>query len=271
MKKNFIDIEDNEIILYESDGEGQDTLLIHGNSLSSRSFIRQLEGSIGKEYHIIAIDLPGHGESLPATNPEKTYTLPGYAQIITSIISHLNILELVIVGHSLGGHIALETSELSSKIKGILIFGTPPIGKPPLFNQAFLPNPAAGFAFKKRIKEHGIKQYASVTIKEGSDIPQFYLDDIRKTDPNARYYLGRSMASNGFTNEIEIVSKLNIPLAVIHGANDQVINLNYIKKIQMPSLWKDNVQIIENAGHSPQWETQNEFNSILEEFIKEFE
>ncbi len=253
MQKHMVSVGGNEIAVHESEGKGQNILLIHGNSLSSKSYIKQLEGSIGKNFHLLTVNLPGHGESTPATDPKNNYSFPGYADAIIAVIKKLNLSNLVLVGHSLGGHIALEISERFSGIKGIFIFGTPPLGVPPDINQAFL----------------DMTLRPSTLIKDGSEIPQFLEEDIAKTDPNARKFLIRNTVKNNFTDEIEIVSKLKIPLAVIHGAHDKIINLDYIKKIQMPTLWNNKVHIIQNAGHTPQWETPEEFNSLLEEFLKE--
>lgn len=253
MKKLMVDIRERKIAFHESEGEGQVVLLIHGNSLSAKSFSKQMDGPIGKKFHLIAVDLPGHGDSLPAIDPRNNYSIPGYAEVVLALIMHLNLSKLVLVGHSLGGHIALEISEMSPEIKGIVIFGSPPLGIPPAINEAFLDQ----------------RFMPSLLVKEGVEVPQFFIDDFNNTDPNARKFLMRNSAKNKFTDEINIVSSLKIPLAIIHGAYDKAISIDYIKKIQMPSLWKNEVHVIKDAGHSPQWETPDEFSSILEEFMKE--
>ncbi|MHA1913673.1 MAG: alpha/beta fold hydrolase [Promethearchaeota archaeon] len=252
MKKQTIQVGNNKIAICESEGEGQDVLLIHGNSLSSKSFTKQLEGSVGLKYHIFALDLPGHGDSSPFEDPRNFYNLPGYASVVAELIQHLNLSKLVLVGHSLGGHIALEVSEISSEVIGIIIFGTPPLGIPPEINQAFL--------------DHRLEP--SLLILEGAEIPQIFIDDFNNTDPNARKFLIRNTAKNNFKDELEIVKNMKIPLAIIHGAQDRVINLNYINDVYVPTLWKNEIQVIDNVGHSPQWESPNVFNSILEGFLK---
>jgi pimeloyl-ACP methyl ester carboxylesterase len=253
MKKYMINIDDNEICIHESGGKELEVLLIHGNSLSSKSYKKQLEESIGKNYHLVAVDLPGHGDSLPAKDPKNLYSFPGYAKTLISVINKLNLSSVVLVGHSLGGHIALEISASLSGVKGIFIFGTPPLGVPPDINQAFL----------------DMTLNPSTLFKAGSKIPQFFEEDFASTDPDARKFMIRNTVKNKFTDEIEIVSQLKIPLAVIHGMHDKSINLEYIKKIQMPTLWKNKVHIIQNAGHTTQWETPEEFNSLLETFLRE--
>lgn len=267
MKKYLIDVENEKIAVHESEGKGQTVVLIHGNSHSSKSFYNQLEGPVGKDYRLIAIDLPGHGESLPSNDPKNIYSLPGYARVIHNLLDQLKISDLVLVGHSLGGHVVLELSKMVSNVKGILIFGTPPLGKPPALQQAFNVYPGSTLLSKRRLNEVQIKLVASTLIKEGGEVPQFVLDDIQNTDPKARSLMTSSTAANLFYDEIDIVSSLDIPLAIIHGAHDQVVSLNYINKLQMPTLWKGKIQTIKNAGHCPQYETPEQFNKILEQFL----
>ncbi len=267
MKKYLIEVENEKIAVHESEGKGKVVVLIHGNSHSSKSFYNQLEGPIGKNLHLIAIDLPGHGESLPSNDPKNVYGLPGYARVIHGILNQLKISNPVLVGHSLGGHVALELSKMVSNVKGILIFGTPPLGKPPALQQAFNDTEGSSLLSKRRLTEDQIKLVASTMMKEGAVVPQYILDDIKNTDPKARSIMTSSIAGNAFYDEIDIVSSLNIPLAIIHGAHDRSVNLNYIKKLPIPSLWKGKIQIIENAGHSPQHETPEQFNKILEQFM----
>lgn len=73
------------IAAYESAGTGRPIVLIHGNSASSRVWQKQLEGPLGAKYRLIAIDLPGHGDSAPAPHPEKDYSAPGYSACIVDL------------------------------------------------------------------------------------------------------------------------------------------------------------------------------------------
>ena len=53
MKKCLIDVENEKITVHESEGKGQVVVLIHGNSFSSKSFYNQLEGPLGKDFHLL--------------------------------------------------------------------------------------------------------------------------------------------------------------------------------------------------------------------------
>lgn len=117
-------------------GTGQALVFIHGNSLSSKSFEKQLEDPFLKKYNIAALDLPGHGDSPIAANPSKTYSVKGFVHDVSVFIESNFHESVILVGHSLGGHIALETAAMLPNIKGIFIFGAPPLGKPPGYGES---------------------------------------------------------------------------------------------------------------------------------------
>ena len=76
---------------FESPGAGRPILLVHGNSSSSRIWQKQLQGPLGTKYRLITIDLPGHGASSPAANPEQDYSGPGYSACVAAIARELGL------------------------------------------------------------------------------------------------------------------------------------------------------------------------------------
>ena len=270
MRSQIVQVGPQTINFYESAGRGPAALLVHGNSCSGLSFRHQLDGSLGAKHRLVAIDLPGHGESAPAADPQSTYTLPGYAGIVAGVVELLGLQEAVYVGWSLGGHVLLEASDQLPGARGLMIFGTPPIGDPSTMAQAFLPNPAMGSGFKADLTEEEIDALAAAFFKPGTQhIPDVFITDIRRTDGQARQVLGGSVRPGGYRDEVEVVANLSIPLAVLHGEHDQLVNLAYIQALAMPALWRGEVQVIPDAGHTPQWEEPKQFNALLEAFLKD--
>ncbi|RQH26002.1 alpha/beta hydrolase, partial [Okeania hirsuta] len=125
LKPQKVEISTQNIAYYESSGKEQTIFLVHGNSSSGRSYLHQLQGELGETYRLIAMDLPGHGLSDVAANPEITYTLPGYADTVVEVAKALDASNAIFVGWSLGGHILLEASDRLTDAQGIVIFGTP--------------------------------------------------------------------------------------------------------------------------------------------------
>ena len=114
-------------IVVEETGRGDlPVLLIHGNSLSREVFRKQLGGALPGKYRLVALDLPGHGDSSDAPNPSRTYTRSGLADAAIEVLGLLGLREVVVVGWSLGGHIALEVASRFFGIKGLLISGLRP-------------------------------------------------------------------------------------------------------------------------------------------------
>jgi pimeloyl-ACP methyl ester carboxylesterase len=257
----------NNIAVHQSSDSGQPVVLIGANCSSNLSFHPQLSGEPGKRFRLIAINLPGHGDSTPAVNPEETYCLPGYVSIVKEVIEKLELKKPVLVGHCLGGHIAIQSSPELPDVKGYLIFGAPSVGVPPDMGNAFLPVPSRDLLLKDDLSVEECEVMAS-DYSEAAEIRGMIAEQIKKTDPKTRGYLGRSIGKLNLRDEIEIVANLGCPLAVIHGENDKVTNLEYIKSLNMPTLWRGSVQIIRHVAHFPQLEAPERFNKLLIDFVE---
>jgi pimeloyl-ACP methyl ester carboxylesterase len=269
MKTQRIDAPNGAIAVHESTGQGPPVVLIHGNSSSSRAFSRALEGPLGQRFRLVAVDLPGHGESADAKDP-SAYSLPGHARAVRAALDALGIEDACFVGWSLGGHIALEMAPDLRAPRGFVIFGTPPITSPEAMSEAFLPNPAMKFTFQESLDSVEASAYVAAFFRPGfADIPPFFLEDVLRTDGRARSNLGASLVPGGARDEGAVVRDLKVPLAVLHGSEEQLVNGRYFASLAMPTLWRGAVQMIPGAGHTPQWETPQIFNALIEAFVAE--
>jgi pimeloyl-ACP methyl ester carboxylesterase len=258
-----------EINYYESQGTGPAILMVHGNSSAGRTFYNQLEGSFGQKYRVVALDLPGHGHSARANDPQATYNMPGYARVVVDLARQLNLDEAVFLGWSLGGHIVLEATGQLPQAKGFVIYGTPPVGKPPAMAQAFLPNPNMAAAFQASLTEQEISGFGEASLKPGAAPDRAFYEDMALTDGKAREFMGASVGAGNYTDEVEIVANLTQPLAILQGEHEQLVSEPYISSLKIPALWRGSVQIIKDAGHSPHFEQPAAFNALLEAFIAE--
>ena len=267
MKHQFVQLPTQKIAYYESAGNGRPVMLIHGNSASGLSYQKQLNSAFGETYRVVAMDLPGHGESDPAPEPTD-YSLPGYARAVAETAKALGMEDAVFVGWSLGGHIVLEAHNLLPQAKGFVIFGTPPLAFPPAMETAFLPNPAVNVGFVADVTKEQATAYASSFFAPNSSIdPAPFVADVLRTDGNARANMAASIQPNGYQDEIEIAANLTTPLAILHGAEEQLVNGDYISQLTMPTLWRGEVQMIAGTGHAPHWEQPEMFNTLLEAFL----
>lgn len=270
MQGHTLQIGPQTINYYQSAGTGPAVLFIHGNSMSGLAFRHQLASELGAKHRLVAIDLPGHGLSTPAADPQQTYTLPGYAEIVLAVVEQLGLHNAIFVGWSLGGHVVLEASDRLPNVAALVIYGAPPVSFPPAMDQAFLPNPAMAAAFTGPLTEEQMDAFVAACLRpDAHPIPHVFQSDIRRTDPMARQVFGESIRPDGYRDEIEVVANLSVPLAVFHGAEEQLVNSAYIQSLNMPTLWRGALQIIPEAGHAPQWENAKHFNELLEALLDE--
>ena len=183
-------------IMVEEAGRGDlPVLLIHGNSLSREVFRKQLCGALSSKYRLVAFDLPGHGDSSDALNASRTYSRPGLAHAATEMLDLLGLREVIVVGWSLGGHIALEMTSQFAGIKGLLISGTSPVS-PHNIAEGFMPTPQMRLAGQQFLGSSEIDAFGEAIF--GVPIPVAFRRAIERADGLARKtMLGAARAGVG--------------------------------------------------------------------------
>ncbi|GAA1979740.1 alpha/beta fold hydrolase [Kitasatospora viridis] len=253
----------------QSAGQDHPVILIHGNSSSSRTWQPLLDGPFGERFRCLAFDLPGHGGSAPAPDAES-YSLPGYAAVLRRFAEALGAEDALIVGHSLGGHIALEAAPALGRAAGFAVFGTPPMADLAAMPHAFLPNPLVEIGFTPNPTAAEASAYAAGQFAPGSEYPVAPLAaDILATDPAARGGLGASLTTGGFADELAVAVALGPALAILHGEHDQLVSGAHLDSLALPELWRGGVQTIVGVGHSPQLERPEALAALLTAFAED--
>lgn len=91
---------------YEVAGRGKAVVFLHGMTGSTRDWANQIP-ALSPKYRVVALDHRGHGKSA-APRKEEEYSLPIFANDVFGLLTMLNIKKCCLVGHSIGGFIALE-------------------------------------------------------------------------------------------------------------------------------------------------------------------
>ena len=187
-----------------------------------------------------------------------------------SVSEHAGADEPILVGWSLGGHIALEALTVMDGIAGVVVFGTPPLGVPPAMDEAFLPNPAMDVGFSEDVDREQARTYASAFFAPGATIDlEPFVEDILATDGAARVGLGASVGTVNYADEVQLVGGMTQPLAILHGPAEQLVSGQYLDGLHAPTLWRGAVQLIDGTGHAPHQEDPAAFNDLVEAFIRD--
>ena len=237
-------------------------VFVHGNSLNSQTFNKQFNNSKLNKYRLLALDMPGHGNSDQANN----YSVPLFVNTIVDFCKALNLKNFILAGHSLGGHFSIQSiPELVSCI-GTFIFGTPPVKLPLNLDDAFLPHPVMPLLFKKDLNYEDIDLLAkSLSYSQHQKIIKTC---ITTTHNNVREQLLLSIQNGDMVDEANIIENINIPIALLSGKEDAFVNTDYINSLPIPSLWQKKLILIEASSHSPHFENPEVFNTFLNDFVK---
>jgi len=260
-----------DIAVAQSAGSGLSIVFIHGNSSCKEAFRKQYESPLGEQYRMIAMDLPGHGGSSNAIDPAKTYSMPGYAAVVGEVLDRLRVERAVVVGWSLGGHIALEMVKSWPGVVGIMITGAPPVRRDmEAITAGFQPSPALFLAGKSDFTADDYKAFGELTL--GKLVGNAELQAaLHRTDGRARQMMFESLMAGQASDQREIAETSSAPIAVVNGEKDPLVNLKYISGLSYRTLWDEHCFILRELAHVPFLEAPEVFNRLLGRFIADME
>lgn len=243
--------------------EKKSIVCIHGNSSSSVVFQSLFQSKLIQQ-PVIAFDLPGHKNNLENYKNHSDFSMSFFR---TKLIEELKNIEddIILVGNSLGGHLAIEIASQIKNLKGLVIFGTPPVKKPINFEEAFLPVEALQTYFTANPSEEAIDIAANIAV-QNKEMVSVIASGFRASNPLVREKIAQDILSGNLDDEYEIYINLDIPKFIIAGDQDPSVNLDYLKSVNN-SANNSELIIFENCGHYPSLEKPKEFEETMKYII----
>lgn len=255
-----------ELAISQTAETGFPIVMLHGSGASSSVFSNQFESPLAAHFRLIAIDLPGHGASDNFSDPDTSYTLPVMARTMNALLPQLRITRAVVLGWSLGGHLAIEMmAQAQDYFAGLMITGAPPIDAGIFATlRAFHLNPVSLLAGRAYLSHSAANRLAHMFY--GALTSPALVDAILDTDPNFRPRMMGSIVRGDGANQRQIVETLPVPLAVIGSTDDPAIRASYLAGLRYANLWENKVHMVPDGRHAPFMTRPHIFNALLHRF-----
>lgn len=270
IKKSFVEIDSCKIYVQESGNKKNPAIIfIHGASISSEFWYEQFaDKNLTENFCLYAFDLPGHGNSERAMDPEKNYSLKGLGKITVEIIKALSLKEYIIVTLSLSGNIIGECIEELKGCKGVFLTGSTLLGKDFPVSSLIIVHPYLNLLTAESAEDIEVENYATyVMLQPGEKRISMFVDNWQITDPAFRKRLGKVLAENDYS-EVENLKKSKIPIALVYGNEEASVKPLYLQEAGF-NLWGNKIHLIDKAGHLANIDNSKEFNRILYSFAKD--
>jgi EmrB/QacA subfamily drug resistance transporter len=249
-------------MIYRSAGEGPVILLVHGLLDSSRTW-RKLAPVLALGHEVIAPDLLGHGESDGPTAVD--YSLGGHAGILRDLLDELGHQRVTVVGHSLGGGIAMTFAyHYPERVERLALISSGGLGRGvnPALRAATLPG--AGAVMRtvgaRPVVAAGRALSATLAGLRLRHPARSVLEVVRTLER-----LGDSGRRGAFLNTVRAVidghgqkvSALDrlyvvseVPVLVVWGTNDRVIPVEHADLVR-ETLPAAEILLLDGIGHTP--------------------
>jgi pimeloyl-ACP methyl ester carboxylesterase len=254
----FIDV-DGAHIHYLDEGTGPTLLLIHGLGGQLQNFTHSLLGKLRHDFRVVALDRPGSGYS---TRPaDASATISAQAQTISRFCQELKLEKPLIVGHSLGGAIALALAlDHPEQVAGLALLAPAayrPERVPPPFDGLVIASPllrrliAWTLATPLSIKN---REQALATLFGPEPVtPDFAIRGGGLLSLRPCSFIGAStdlMASRSESDEIPArYGDLIVPVGILYGAGDRILDPVSHGKGLADKVAGADLELIEGGGH----------------------
>lgn len=262
--KEPIEIKNSETpIAYTLTGTGDTTIvLVHGWCIN-KGYWRYQQEVLSKNYTVVAVDLGGHGQSGRNRN---NWTIEEYSKDVMAVINGLQLKNVILVGHSMGGEIILQTA-LSLKDKVIGFIG---IDNFKDFTTSFTPQQEQEikgfFDVLKQSFDTTVEMYTKMALfpKGSADSVSInrVIHSIQESDSVIAIQTLESLM-NFSLKDSALLSQLTIPVNLI--VSDYTpTNEEQLKKVCRSGY---TIFTVKGAGHYPMIEKPEQFTELLQEAI----
>jgi pimeloyl-ACP methyl ester carboxylesterase len=262
---------------YLEAGEGPVLLLIHGMAGRCDNW-REVVEPLSSRHTVIAPDLPGHGASAAGGGD---YSIGALAAGLRDLLLALGHERATLVGHSLGGGIAMQLAyQFPEMVERLVLVSSGGLGREvsPVLRAAALPGAdlfiGATAGVGRRVGSALGRGLSAIGLRPNADLAEVARGYASLDDPARRAaFLGTLRAVVGTGGQrVAAADRLYlaeaVPLLIVWGARDSIIPVRHGEDAHrlVPG---SRLEIFEDVGHLPQLEAPGRFVAALERFLSE--
>jgi pimeloyl-ACP methyl ester carboxylesterase len=255
---------DDKKIMYRLIGKGKPVMLVHGFGEDGSVWDNQI-AFLQNDYQLIIPDLPGSGQSAII----KDMSMEGLAEVLHSIIHQEHIDCCIMIGHSMGGYIALAfTESYWNHLNGLGLF----------HSTSF-----ADSDEKKDIRQKGIEfinqhgafeflrtttpnLFSPVTKEKKATLIDKHITAGHNFLPQSLVSYYKAMMSR--PDRTNILKTIHLPILFIMGKYDNAVPMaDSLKQCHLPE--KSYIHILQESGHMGMLEQADESNQLLAQYLKD--
>ncbi len=266
-------------VSFLQEGAGPVLLLIHGMAGTFENW-REVIEPLARHHTVIAPDLPGHGSSAAGGGD---YSLGALATGLRDLLAVLGHDRATLVGHSLGGGIAMQFSYQFPEItERLVLVSSGGLGREvsPVLRAAALPGAnlfiAATAGPGRAVGSALVRGLAAVGLRPNADVAEVARGYASLTDRDRRAaFLATVRAVVGTNGQrVHAGDRLylaeDIPVLIVWGERDPMIPAHHGEDAHR-AIAGSRLEILDGIGHLPQLEAPARFVAVLERFLEETE
>ncbi len=253
---------DQQAVHYEVFGRGRPVLFLHGWLGSWRYWLPSME-VVAEGFRTYAFDLIGFGDT---DHRNVAPSISTYADQVIRFLDALGIDMIALIGHSMGGMVALKTAIAHpDRIERVVTVGAPIVGSSlaPLLKLTSFAPIAHGMNRFPRVTKRLFRHFLSEAAED--DMLEILEDSVKPTADSIR----ASVRSMMRTDLRPLLPELRVPALVIHGTRDDIVMPSQINVIRqaLPKSPLLRQLSIDGSRHFPWVDRPDEFHAALLHFL----
>ncbi|WP_237483743.1 alpha/beta fold hydrolase [Vibrio hippocampi] len=177
------------LLNYKREGQGKPLILLHG-LFGDLNNLGVLARDLKQDFDVVSIDLRNHGQSFHRSQ----HNYPAMAQDVAELLKHLNIDNPIVVGHSMGGKVAMKLCDLPLTIDKLIVLDMAPVkylqrrhdavlaGLTEVANNPVPDRRSALALMAKHIELEGVRQFLAKSLdkQDGNMCWKFNLETLKQ-------------------------------------------------------------------------------------------